>query len=196
MYLGAPTQYSGARQKFTIANWSDSFGTLYALPEGTTAGCYCGGNFQHKEVETNFVCTVDSLPTISTGWSSYPYGAKVLYDGQIYKDVRIYTTSWVVRWTPVTDAVFFPDYEDFTATSNMKLKLRDRDTSNGMGYKILRTDKTFASQVTLTNTVYEVRYDFDLNGAAITMPNKSTLLFNGGKFNNGTITGEIGRAHV
>lgn len=38
-----------------------------------------------------------------------------------------------------------------------------------------------------SNTVYEVRYDYDLNGETISIPINSILYFNGGIFQNGTI---------
>lgn len=37
------------------------------------------------------------------------------------------------------------------------------------------------------NTVYEIRYDFDLNGAEITVPEDCVLSYNGGKIYNGSI---------
>lgn len=38
------------------------------------------------------------------------------------------------------------------------------------------------------NTIYEVRYDFDLSGNEISIPEGSVLKFNGGSFSNGSIT--------
>lgn len=190
MFHGAPTSYKYNRYKFTVANWTDDFGTKYSLPEGSDEGNYCGGSFQYKEVETNFICTLSELPTLKVGtYSAFPYGAKALYNGTIYKAKRFYTTAAVARWVPYNDVAFFPDYEDFTANSNMQLKLRDRDTSNGMGYKILRTDKTFAAQVTSTDTVYEIRYNFDLDSSTVTLPENAVLKFVGGKISNGTLNG-------
>lgn len=68
------------------------------------------------------------------------------------------------------------------------LKLANRDNTNGMGYVILRKNKSFAEQVTKSNTIYEIRYDFDLNGQEITIPEKCTLKFEGGSISNGKIT--------
>lgn len=42
--------------------------------------------------------------------------------------------------------------------------------------------------INLPNTIYEVRYDFDLNGEAIEMQEGCTLKFEGGMLKNGTIT--------
>lgn len=72
-------------------------------------------------------------------------------------------------------------------TKNGLLQLNDRTSINGLGYVILRTDKTFAEQVTLTNCIYEVRYNFNLAGGTVTIPSNCTLKFEGGKIENGTI---------
>ena len=53
------------------------------------------------------------------------------------------------------------DGEDLDADGNV-LRLKDRPATDGMGYVILRKGKTFQEQVTKANTIYEIRYDFDL----------------------------------
>lgn len=83
--------------------------------------------------------------------------------------------------------------EDIDFDSSDKLQLADRvyntSTPDGLGYVILRKNKTFAQQVTATNTVYEIRYNFDLNAASVTIPAGCVLKFNGGKISNGTLVG-------
>ena len=44
-----------------------------------------------------------------------------------------------------------------------------------------------AVMINQPNTIYEIRYDFDLNGYTIEMPDGCTLIFNGGEFTNGAI---------
>ena len=44
-----------------------------------------------------------------------------------------------------------------------------------------------SSMINQSNTIYEIRYDFDLNGKAITIPNNCILYFTSGKFYNGNI---------
>lgn len=56
-----------------------------------------------------------------------------------------------------------------------------------MTYKILDDNQTFAAQVTTPNTIYEIRYDFGLSNATVTIPDNCVLKFNGGKLSNGTI---------
>ena len=81
------------------------------------------------------------------------------------------------------------DEEDITSENGL-LKLKNRSALNGIGYVILRQNKDFAEQITKANTVYEIRYDFDLNGAEITIPENCVLKFNGGSLSNGTINGD------
>ena len=77
--------------------------------------------------------------------------------------------------------------EDLNKNSSNQIQLADRGSTDGMGYVILRKNKTFAEQVTKENTIYEIRYDFDLNGATITIPEGCTLDFQGGSISDGTI---------
>lgn len=82
------------------------------------------------------------------------------------------------------------DEEDVTAVEG-KIKFKDRDTTNGMGYKILRLPENgilTQDMINQANTIYEIRYNFDLNGETITIPENCVLKFEGGKLSNGTIT--------
>lgn len=83
--------------------------------------------------------------------------------------------------------------EDLTIDQAKGLQFANRVNgvnTNGMGYKILRKDATFASQVTDTNTIYEIRYDFNLDGTTFSLPAKCVLVFEGGKLSNGTLEGD------
>lgn len=82
------------------------------------------------------------------------------------------------------------DEEDLTSENNL-LKLKDRSNLNGMGYVILRKNKSLVEQITKENTIYEVRYDYDLEGATITLPSNCFLDFKGGKIKNGKIKGGL-----
>lgn len=83
-----------------------------------------------------------------------------------------------------------------------KLSFADRPVNPAnylsKGYKILRrniitlpdtTKINFLSQdmISLSNTSYEIRYDYDLNGGTIEIPIGCTLDFKGGSIKNGTI---------
>lgn len=70
---------------------------------------------------------------------------------------------------------------------------------SGKGYKVLekniqtvgdiKKNILTADMLSKANTIYEIRYDFDLNGETIEMQEGCTLKFCGGSLKNGTIKG-------
>lgn len=90
----------------------------------------------------------------------------------------------------------FPDEEDLTV-DGYTLKLKDReyepDNFSGLGRIILRKNiigqKNILTQemINKPNTIYEIRYDFDLNEEEITVPENCTLDFKGGNIDNGIL---------
>lgn len=68
-------------------------------------------------------------------------------------------------------------------------RIADRTATDGMGYVVLDKGKTFAEQVTQENTIYEIRYDFDLGGRTKEIPASCVLKFEGGSLKNGTLNG-------
>lgn len=105
--------------------------------------------------------------------------------GNPYKIWNFNGKSWSDSGTSIdmNDA----DEEDITRNAEGKLQFKNRTYGDGMGYVILRKDKTFAEQVTQVNTIYEIRYDFDFNGAEINIPEGCVLKFIGGSLSNGRI---------
>ena len=94
----------------------------------------------------------------------------------------------------------FPDEEDITSDGTvLSFKDREYDTNNfsGLGRIILRKNivlddgvyKNILTQdmINKPNTIYEIRYGFDLNGSEINIPESCVLDFQGGKIINGTI---------
>ena len=89
------------------------------------------------------------------------------------------------------------DDEDLESNECNVIKFKDRDynkdLASGKGYKILRKNwvngKNILTQAMIshTNTIYEIRYDFDLDGERIIIPDGSLIKFNGGSLNNGNI---------
>lgn len=114
-----------------------------------------------------------------------------------------YTTKAELQ--DMIDNIATADEEDITTegdtpqTQVLKLKDRAYDSLNasGKGYKILRKNwqtingerKNVLTQdmINEPNTIYEIRYDFDLNGEEIIIQNNCVLSFKGGVFKNGTI---------
>ena len=92
----------------------------------------------------------------------------------------------------VASSFIVADEEDLTITykGNQRVfQFKDRSSENGLGYVILRKEKNAIEQITQSDTIYEIRYDFDLNGQTLNIPNNCTLKFNGGIITNGTIKG-------
>lgn len=108
-------------------------------------------------------------------------------------DFKEAVTDQVNSYQPIViegDVTNAADEEDITSENGL-LKFKNRSALNGMGYVILRRDSSFASQVVLPNTIYEVRYNFDLGGGSVTIPSGCTLQFIGGKLTNGTLVGNV-----
>lgn len=55
--------------------------------------------------------------------------------------------------------------------------------------KVLKAGMPFSAQITDEDTKYIIKYDFDLDGETITIPENCTLDFDGGSVNNGCIIG-------
>lgn len=95
----------------------------------------------------------------------------------------------------------FPDEEDITTDGGV-LSFKDRqyepNNFSGLGKIILRKNivvddelnaKNILTQdmINKENTIYEIRYDYDLNGEEIVVPEGCVLDFQGGKIINGSI---------
>ena len=89
-----------------------------------------------------------------------------------------------------------PDDEDMTVVGDV-MKFADREYNpavhSGKGRKILRKNivngKNILTQDMLSkaNTVYVIRYDYQLNGVTLKVPSKCTLYFDGGSIGEGNI---------
>lgn len=97
----------------------------------------------------------------------------------------------------VGDAGVEVNEEDLSIEDDGKLKLSDRkyDSSifSGKGYKILRKNIVNGVNVLTqdmindSDTIYEIRYNYDLNNQEIVIPDKCILKFNGGSLSNGKL---------
>lgn len=84
------------------------------------------------------------------------------------------------------DVTNAPDEEDITSEAGL-LKLRDRSSYNGYGYTIIRTGRPVQEQMMNKHTIYELRYDHDLENSELLVPNDCILRYNGGSISNGQI---------
>lgn len=100
------------------------------------------------------------------------------------------------------DVTNAPDEEDLTSVNNGNhdvLKFNDKaympTIASGLGRKYLRKNfvnginKLTQAMVADANTIYHIQYDYDLDGATITLQAGVTLKFDGGSIKNGTIVG-------
>ena len=101
----------------------------------------------------------------------------------------------------------FPDEEDLTS-DGVVLSFKDRkyqpENFSGLGRVILRKNivkvveeyKNIHTQsmINKEKTKYEIRYDFDLNGQEITIPEDCILDFQGGSIKNGII--KLNKTHI
>lgn len=67
----------------------------------------------------------------------------------------------------------------------------NRQPDTNLGYVILKKNKSLIEQITDANTIYEVRYAYDLGGETLAMPENCVLKFEGGIISNGTIKGNL-----
>lgn len=130
--------------------------------------------------------------------------------------VHLNQWSSLCCWKNILDAalddiiLFRPDEEDTTEVASEGksfVKFKDRSTADEFvdkGRIILRkniqgspscaiddedhlVNVLTQSMIKESDTIYEVRYHFDLQGKTIKIPANSTLLFEGGTINNGTV---------
>lgn len=102
-------------------------------------------------------------------------------------------------WEDLVGESLETNEEDLSINDSGKLELSNRnynpEVSSGKGYKILR--KYIPNNVNILNqemineenTIYEIRYDFDLNNQEIIIPKGCILKFEGGSLSNGIIIG-------
>lgn len=120
-------------------------------------------------------------------------------------------TQWVNVIGSAITGELVPDEEDLTGIKEgdktvLKFKNKAYNTANfsGLGRVYLRKNIVeiddpiygkvtknilFQDMIAQANTIYEIRYDFDLNGEEITIPEGCVLDFQGGSIANGVIQG-------
>jgi len=80
--------------------------------------------------------------------------------------------------------------EDINFNLLNELQFKDRDNVNQLGYKIIRDDFDWQNiPASYGDSIWELRYEYDLGGNDVTFPTNVTLDFKGGKISNyGLIT--------
>lgn len=145
--------------------------------------------------------TVPGTPDAKVFYLAYEAGTYTNFGGIVVTGFCVlkYATDWSKDDIPIsgggggTDFTLQADDLAFTGGTVPKLRFANRingvNIESGLDYFILRDDISFQNQVTVGNTIYEIRYDFDLDGASLNLEGNITLFFNGGKITNGTLVG-------
>lgn len=126
-----------------------------------------------------FFVSPNDLPTVTNPGYAY-VGANSPFSVYYFKN-GIWVDSGTVYGPPVGNG------EDIDTNSDGELQFANRPSVGGKGYIILRKDKSFSQQVSQSNTIYEIRYDFNLGGLTVNIPANSVLYFVGGSIDGGTI---------
>lgn len=132
-------------------------------------------------------------------WLASLRGAKLRFEDLSEEDIKDLQKPAIDAAKELKDMA---DEEDITVEKQDNkdvYKFKDRaynpDAFSGVGYKILRKNivdgKNVLTQAMVNdaNTIYEIRYNFDLNGATIIVPDGCILSFKGGSLSNGVIEG-------
>lgn len=64
---------------------------------------------------------------------------------------------------------------------------KDSASAANYNYHILQKNKPFSEQIVREHTIYEIKYDFDLNGGTVYIPAECVLKFEGGHLLNGKL---------
>ncbi|MBQ9884415.1 MAG: hypothetical protein IJM43_08195 [Bacteroidaceae bacterium] len=163
--------------------------------DGEVIEVYYNGEFY-------FANSIDGGATFKTGERVRDLGIdhkpikdseNLITSGGVYDAMEDLYEDWdelLENYKPIVingDVVNAPDEEDITMDENSLLKFKNRGTLFGKGYVILRRGKTVAEQIVKENTIYQIKYDFDMGGETVTMPEGCVLQFEGGSLTNGTL---------
>ena len=78
---------------------------------------------------------------------------------------------------------------DLTSVDELFNSRNDSAMLNKMSEKTLRRGSLLADQIKSENTIYKIKYDFDLNGKKVILPSGCALKFEGGSIKNGSLVG-------
>lgn len=169
-----------------------------------------------KALAGNVAPLFDPTKPNDEGGFSYYSGENVTYDGENYVFVVNHKSgSWnssEVEQKPISETInlegvgqavqdWLDDHPEAVTTvldnsiTESKLapsiKIDRQISSNILGYVLLDKNKSFASQVTENDTIYEIKDSFDLSGNTFNVPTGAIFKFNGGSIVNGVMVGEL-----
>lgn len=155
-----------------------------------------GKNLQDNSIPDDKLANPVSIDEDSRGYVNINVGNKTkkvlgkARENELKDELQEQIQEAVSQIQPIViegDVTNAADEEDITS-SNSLLKIKNRNNVySEYAYVILRKNKSFAEQVTDSNTIYEIRYDFDLDDEAVTIPSDCVLKFEGGVIRNGSV---------
>ena len=200
----SPKDYSGMGKKILRKHYIDGINTLT----------------QHMINKPNTIYVVRYDYCLQGQTIEIPENCVLEFDGGSLRNGTVKFNKTIIRNTPILNVTvegsyiqeqLQPDNEDISVYKNennydvLKFKDRKYDESifSGKGYKILRKNiinginVLTQEMVNEENTIYEIRYDFDLNfdwenyesahNYAVKIPKGCILKFNGGSIYNGLL---------
>lgn len=207
------TNYSYAKFDVDFRSQSSTNYT-YSIKEGG-ASIYNNGTYKGNRVNlSGLVKIVNSLPSFSTGWTYIANGCKVRVNGSDIEYTALnvlnpatgtYSPQWIIEDRVIEEKRHYGETSNRPTSLLYKgFKYLDtglerevyyngtnwESTESGPYYKILDPYSSFSSQVTSSNTVYEIRDVFDLENTTVTIPVGCTLKFEGGSIINGVVVGQ------
>lgn len=94
------------------------------------------------------------------------------------------------------DLEVFVNSGDKSVIRRKTIKQHVPSQKTGLGYVILRRNKSFIEQAIYSNTIYEIGYDFDLGGETASIPANCILKFTGGSIDNGVLSSADSRGFI
>jgi hypothetical protein len=102
---------------------------------------------------------------------------------------RVYYAEWIKfdKWESVDDYIPEAGYNFICEADGKAYKWNEENTPD-----LVQTIGTYGNvliqnTINVSNTIYHISYDYDLNGKEINIPENCALLFEGGSFRNGKI---------
>lgn len=154
------------------------------LPTGYYYGKFSSVEDLPEATEKGYAYVASSDPTVFYTYLVSGAGAEWVDSGN-----KMVNTVDIT--TPKTSGTELSKDEKYYASANVSDRPADVVIETGvvrsLGYRVLSPNLSFAEQVNSANTIYEIKDSFDLEGWSVTIPDRCTLKFNGGKITNGTI---------
>lgn len=109
-----------------------------------------------------------SVFSYNGAWSKIPLALVPTKTSQLDNDLR-FVTSEEMGESLSSKQDTIKDLSEIRSgaalANNSDYRPYDSSNPDGMGYLVLKKNKTFAEQITKENTIYEIRYPFDLGGS-------------------------------